>query len=125
MALVISAGDYSDGRIEGISVSNVKAHSENGVIIIGCEKNVRDIEIKDWTLSIGYGNNRSLFRPVFDLAPLTMRPAPDPDQHIPWLYASDAADIRLKNVRYNRDPKEARTFSVEAVVEDVDELLVD
>ena len=38
------------GRIEGISVSNVRAESENSILVVGQEKNIRDVELRDWSL---------------------------------------------------------------------------
>lgn len=124
-ALVVSAADAAGGRIEGISVSNVRARAENPLIIIGEGKNVRDVELRDWRLDVGRGQNRGLFKNVLDLAPAEMRDAPDPAEHIPWLMASDAADVRLRNIRYGRSKEEGREFSVEAVVRDVDGLVME
>lgn len=121
--LMISAAEGTNGRIRGVTVSDVRAKSENGIVIVGEKKNVRDVEIRDWHLTLGYGPNRALFKPLLDLAPAPMRPAPDPDQQIPWLYAEDAADLRLRNIRFGRRPDENREFSVEPVIRDVEELV--
>ena len=51
-----------------------------------------------------------------------MRPAPDPEKSIPWLYAEDASGIRLRNVRFGRKREEERAFSVEALVRSVEGL---
>jgi len=51
-----------------------------------------------------------------------MRPAPDPEKSIPWLYAEDASAIRMRNVRFGRKRGEERAFSVEALLRGVDTL---
>jgi polygalacturonase len=117
--LVISAAEARTGRVRRISVSGVRARSEHGIVIVGEKGNVHDVELRDWTLPLGYGPNRALFKPVLDLAPATMRPAPDPAERIPWLYAEDASGIRLSNVRFGRKPEEEREFSVQAFVRSV------
>lgn len=117
--LVISAAD-SSGRISGVTVSGVRARAENGVVIVGEGKNVRDIELRDWALALSHGRNRALFRPVLDLAPAKMRPAPDPEVHIPWLNASGVSGLRLRGIHYGRSEDEVRGFSVAAVLEDCD-----
>lgn len=118
--LVISAADAPGARIEGITVDNVRAQAENPIIIVGEKKNVRDIDIRNWKLSIGYGPNRPLFKHVWDLAPAEMRPAPNPNEQIPWLYVSDAADIRLQNIKYERKAGEGREFSLDAIIQNTD-----
>lgn len=118
--LVISAVEGNTGWIKGVTVSNVRAKAENSIVIVGNKKNVQDIELRDWKVAIGYGPNRGLFKPVYDLAPAPMRPAPDPKQHIPWIYMEDAADIRMRNVSFGRIPDEQHEFSVGAVISDVD-----
>lgn len=117
--LVICAADSSSGRIEGISVTNVRARVENPIIIVGDKGNVRNVALSDWDMSISYGGNRELFKPVLDLQPAAVRPAPDPNERIPWLYAQDAAGIRLRNIRACRDLSERRTFAIEAAIRDV------
>lgn len=117
--LVISAADSPGGRIDGITISNVRARAENGIVIVGEQHNVRDIEIRDWRLALSYGDNRKLFKPVLDLAPATMRPTVDPESQIPWIHLQDAADIRLSGVRFGRKFQEQRDFRTDAVVRDV------
>jgi len=102
------------GRIENVSVSNVRAESENSILVIGQKNNIRDVELCDWSLALRYGRNRPLFKPLFELAPIPNIPAPDPKLHIPWLFAAEAQGLRASNVRCVR-AEGAPGFSVESV----------
>ena len=41
-----------------------------------------------------YGQNRPLMGRSIGLQPAPVRVAPDPEKHIPWLYADEVADWR-------------------------------
>lgn len=97
--LVISTAD-STGQISSISMSHIHASSENGIRLVGKGGNIKDITFNDWRLSIRYGYNRPLFGKWIDLNPMPSRPAPE--DSIPWLYASEAADIVFNNVKVSK-----------------------
>jgi polygalacturonase len=109
------------GRIQNISVSNVRAESENGILVIGQQNNIRDVELRDWSLTLRYGRNRPLFKPLFDLSPMPALPSPDPKLQIPWLYAADVQGLRVANVRCTRADGDA-DFSIDPVTAGVDHL---
>lgn len=111
--LVISAKE--NGRIEGVAVRQVMARSENGIVIAGENGNIRDVELSDWSLNIGYGRDRTLFKPFFDLWPAEPIAAPDPAKHIPGLYAEGVRGIRVNRLRCVR-PGHDRSFSMERLV---------
>lgn len=98
--LVICAA--GSGRIEHVSVANVRARSENGILVIGATNNIRTVVLNDWSLELTYGRDRPLFKPLFELWPMPPIPAPDPNLQIPWLYAKDAHAIRASHMRYAR-----------------------
>ncbi len=110
------------GHIAGIAMTNVRAESENSILVVGQEKNIRDVELRDWSLELKYGRNRPIFKPLYELSPAANIPAPDPTHHIPWLYAADIQGLRAANVRCVRTEDEPG-FSIEPVtirVEDLD-----
>ena len=114
--LVISATE--NGRIDGVSVSVVRARAENGIILAGDGGNVRNIDLRDWNLELGFGQDRSLFKHIFDIAPAKPIPAPDPAGHIPGLYATGIKGLRVANLRCSRlDGGPA--FSTEAITDTV------
>lgn len=109
------------GRIEGISASNVQAECENSILIVGQERNIRDVELRDWSIKLKYGRNRPLFKPLYELSPAPNVPAPDPARHIPWLFAADVQALRATNVRCARVEGEA-DFSIDPETARVDQL---
>ena len=114
--LVVSAAD-STGEIQDISLAGVRARSENGVVIWGHRRNIRDIQLVDWKLELGYGKNRPLLGKQIDLQPAKTRPAPDARQHIPWLTVCDTGEVRVRHVRRGRGPNESASFRTDAMVE--------
>ena len=117
--VMISAAD-STGSISRISISHVRAHSENGIHIVGCKGNIRDIALSDWRLNLSYGANRPLFGGMVDLSPAATRPALE--GRIPWLYASEASDIRLSNMKAAKEDGETQDYSIEPFIELVSDL---
>lgn len=113
--LVISAAD-SSGIISGVSLNHVRAHSENGIILVGKNGNVNDITLNDWRLTLRYGHNRPLFGGQIDLSPMVSRPAPD--GRIPWLYASGVQGVRLNNVKATKETGED-DYPIDAFLESV------
>jgi polygalacturonase len=95
--LVIAAG--GTGTITGVSVSQVRAESDNGIVICGENENIRDVELRDWVVKTRLGANRALFKPLFDLQPLPSIPSPDPSKHIPGIFAKGVNGLRISNLR--------------------------
>jgi hypothetical protein len=113
------------GHIENISASNVRAESENSILIIGATNNIRDVELRDWSLVLRYGRNRALFKPLYEIAPMPNIPAPDPKLQIPWLFTKEAQGLRVSHMRCTR-PETGPAFSIEPVTTNVADLeLVD
>jgi hypothetical protein len=109
--LVIAAG--GTGKISGISVSQVRAESDNGIVIFGENENIRDVELRDWVVKTRLGANRALFKPLFDLQPLPPFPSPDPGKHIPGIFATEVNNLRGFNLRFSH--KEGENVSSEAI----------
>jgi hypothetical protein len=86
-----------------------------GILIVGQQQNVADIQLSELHISLSYGKNRPLFGRHFDLQPAAMRTSPDPKLHIPWLYADDVTDVRVRNVRVDREPAEPHRFDMSSV----------
>jgi hypothetical protein len=55
-------------------------------------------------------------RPIIGLQPAAVRVGLDPQKHIPWLYADEVADVRLRHIRFGRQRGEKRAFSMEPVL---------
>ena len=116
--LVIAAG--GTGTITGVSVSQVRAESDNGIVIFGQAGNVRDVVLRDWVLKTRPGVNRALFKPLFDLQPLPSVPSPDPARHIPGLFATGVSGLNCSNIRFSHE--EGENVSSEAVTNGVSNL---
>lgn len=113
--LVIASG--GTGTITGVSVSQVRAESDNGIVIVGLDGSVRDVELRDWVLKTRLGANRALFKPLFDLQPLSSPPAPDPAKHIPGLFATGVNGLTCSNLHFSN--REGESVSSEAVTNGV------
>jgi polygalacturonase len=109
--LVIAAG--GTGNISCLSISQVKAESDNGIVIVGENENIRDVELRDWVVKTRLGMNRALFKQVFDLQPLPSIPSPDPSKHIPGLFAAGVNNLRGSSLRFSH--KEGEKVSNEAI----------
>jgi polygalacturonase len=102
------------GLISGVSISQVRAESENGIVIAGREGSIRDVDLRDWTLKTRLGVNRALFKQVFDVQPAEPIPAPDPAKHIPGIFVAGVDGLRVWNLRCSN---ESDAISVEPVIE--------
>lgn len=115
--LVICAAQ-SSGRIEHVRVRGVTACSENGAVIAGDAKNVRDVLLEDWSLELSRGPSHELFGRVIDLEPSGTLPAPQ--GRAPWLNAWQAAGLRIANVRYRAPVQDGAKVPAQGVYDDVD-----
>lgn len=117
--LVISAaGDY-DGTnvIENVSVKNVKACSENGIVLIGNGKNIKNILLQDWEIKLQYNvDNRPYFCKKIDIQPAEMIIAPNNGEDIPWIYANDIDKLTLKDIYYSKETIVQKSFGIEDVM---------
>lgn len=114
--LIATSGN---GRIEGVTISHVRARSDNSVVVVGAAKSVRRIALEDWDLTLRYGLNRPLYGRFIDVQPAPTRPAPDAAKRLPWLYADEVDDLLLTNIRYRSDPADQSTRDVSAMIGNV------
>ena len=112
--LVIGAA--GTGRISGVSICQVRTESENGIVIAGKDGNIRDVQLRDWVVRSRLGENRGLFKHLFDVQPAKPIPSPDPTKHIPGIFATGVDGLRLFNVRCSND---SETISVEPIMSGV------
>ena len=115
--LVICAAQ-SRGRIENIRVRGITAHSENGAVIVGDARNVREIVLEDWSIALSHGENHKLFGGVIDLQPVVMLPIPT--GKAPWLFISEASGVRVANVRYRAPQINGEALPAEAVYQNAE-----
>ena len=101
--LVIVA--YDGGTASGISVRNVRASSENSIIVYG--EAVSDILLENWFLSIRQGHNLEHFKPLYELSPAPLVASPDPAVRIPYLCTDNISAITLDNVTAVTSPSDA------------------
>ena len=66
---LIICADSSNGQIENVTVSDVFAESENGVVIAGDNQNVRNVTINNFSIKLKSSENRELFGKALDLRP--------------------------------------------------------
>lgn len=117
--LVISAAD-SNGRIERVSVTGVQARSENGIVMMGCKYNIRNIQLADWSLHLNYGLNRNLIGGIIDLQPAPVRTISKHD--IPWIYAEGAYGVTLKDFYITKEENNGFAFDTSPYMKNIDHL---
>lgn len=66
---IIICADNSNGLIENVNISNVFAEGENGIIVAGKDKNVRNITFNNVAVKVKSSENRELFGKSLDLRP--------------------------------------------------------
>jgi polygalacturonase len=115
---IISAAN-SNGRIRGVTLSHLRGHAENSILVVGEKKNVSDIVLDDINLTFAKSANASLYGGEFDLAPAPLRPSRMAQDWIPWLYASSVDGLEYRNVHFNQTEGDAPKLKLEAVLEDV------
>lgn len=102
------------GRIKGVSVRNVAARAENGVVVAG---DVQDVSLRDWSLTLRHGDNRPLYGGELDLSPAPRLPAPDAAKHIPWLHAAGAGRVAAEGIAAARAADEAIPFDITPIIQ--------
>jgi len=99
-------------NISNISVRNVTARSENSIMISGGQ----DIILKDWAMTLSYGEARPLYGANLDFSPHPGHPAPDATKSIPWLNAENVKNLITENIKVKRASGERYSFDTTAVV---------
>lgn len=95
-AAVICAAN-STGMIRDVTLSQIRAHSEAGILMAGTAGNVRDILIQDIDLSIKTGENYALFGGDLDFRPnLFVEGGAESGQGV---YAADVENLVTERVR--------------------------
>lgn len=84
---------FENGRINDVSVSKIKASTENSIVISG--KHISNIKLQDWDMSIAQGNNISHFKPLYELSPAPFVESPDPMVSIPCIYAENIEGLSI------------------------------
>lgn len=120
--LVISAAGSSSAHIRGVSIHNLRARSENSILIVGQDHNVSDIMLADIDLTFSYSPNSPLYGQEFDLAPAPLRPAFMAGNQIPWIFADSVAGLELRQVRFRTSATADRTITLDPIVANVDNL---
>lgn len=80
--------------IENIQISSVNAKSDNGIIVVGKDNNIRNIEIKDFNLTLTKGENRAMRGCDIDLRPNTYIKRQTDMQYRKYIVS---ADVKLVN----------------------------
>ena len=111
--LIATSGN---GRIEGVTLSHVRARADNSIVVVGDHKSIRRIALEDWDLTLRYGLNRPLYGRFIDVQPAPTRPAPDAEKRIPWLYADEVDDLLLTQIRFRADPADQPGRDVTAMI---------
>ncbi len=105
---------HAEARIEGISIEQVHADAEGGIIVAGHQQNVREISLSNWSLKIRPGRYRPIMGGWVDLQPedcSTLK-----EKHIPWLYQVGVEDLKIKDIRLDDEEAREQGYSTESVV---------
>ncbi len=117
---IVIASPEEGNFIEDISISNVKAYSENWILIYGKDNNIRNISLKNIDIYLSFGKNRPLFGKRIDTLPSQCPPFPDYMNKIPWIFAKDVLNLKLQDVNYGYNLQNLKTdFDIEGIFENV------
>lgn len=106
--------------IEDVNIENVSAYSENGILIYGCDNNIRKVNFRNINIRLGYSKNRNLFGKYLDLAPSPKIYLPDYEKKIPWIIAKNVRSLGLFGVSYGyNDDFNERDFSIDEIFENI------
>jgi len=97
---IVIAAPEEGNLIEDITISNVKAFSENGIVIYGKNKNIKNVTLKDIDIYLSFGKNRPQFAKKIDLLPSECPDFPEYMRKIPWIFAKDTVNLKLLNINY-------------------------
>lgn len=109
---LVICGMLPGTKIKTISVRNIKARSENSIIVTG----VQHLVLKDWFVTLRYGNTRPLYGDNIDLSPQPPQQAPDAKKMIPWLSAVNIEELITKNITVQRATNEHYAFNIAPVI---------
>jgi hypothetical protein len=118
---VISAANYPRAHIRGVTISHLRAHAENSILVVGQDHNVSDIVFDDADLTFGTRANAALYGGEFDLAPAPLRPSRMAAHWIPWIYASSVSGLELRNIHFRQENGAGQNFKLDSILESVSE----
>jgi polygalacturonase len=121
--IAILAPEFGN-TIENVSISNIITNSENGILIYGKDKNIKNVVLKDIDINITLGKNREIFGKYLDLSPNTNIPFPDYMRKIPWIIGKDIFSLKLENVTYGISKDLENKINVEGILEDISKLSI-
>lgn len=84
------------GVVEGINVKNILGKSESGAVICGEKKNIADVNLSDWRLTVLRNHhyeilgNRVAIQKYFAL--------PLGKNRVPWIFAEEVQDFKWENI---------------------------
>lgn len=115
---------FAGGRIDDVIVSDVRAESENSIVISG--ENVRNLTLKNWRLSLSQGVNVGHFKPLYELSPAPFVESPDPMSHIPCIYAENASYLTVDGFEAEACvPEGGKGFSIDPVFRNLENLSIE
>ena len=121
--IAILAPEYGN-TIEDVSISNIKSRSENGILIYGKNKNIKNVVLKDIDISINLGKNREIFGKYLDLSPSANIPFPDYMRKVPWIIGKDIFSLKIENITYGISKDLENKVNTEGILEDIKELSI-
>lgn len=121
--IAILAPEYGN-TIEDVSISNIKSRSENGILIYGKNKNIKNVVLKDMDISINLGKNREIFGKYLDLSPSANIPFPDYMRKVPWIIGKDIFSLKIENITYGISKDLENKVNTEGILEDIKELSI-
>jgi len=109
--LVIQAPE-SGNFIEDIKIENLIARSENGIVIWGKDRNIRNVELRNVLIGISYGKNRELFGRYIDLQPSGFQELKEYKSYIPWVILKSVENFNYSDVLYYKESSD-KVYSIE------------
>jgi polygalacturonase len=112
----------SGNKIRDISIRDIRAYAENGILIYGERNNIEDILLKDIDIRLNFGKNRILFGKELDLSPNPKVAYPDYEKKIPWIIAKDVLSLNIQNVTYSLNREYDKELDINGIFERIEKL---
>lgn len=116
---IVIAASEEGNYIEDIIITNFISYAQNGIVIIGKGKNIKNIILKDIDIRLSYNlKYHKLFSRFIDITPSECPKAPE---NLFWLYAKDVENLKAENITYGYDKQKSsnKDFEIKEEVEDV------
>lgn len=94
---------HDGGMIDNIRIHDVISRTENSLVLYG---DIRHVRLDHWSMSVRRSNNINNFKALYELTPGPYIASPDPNRHIPFLYAEGVEHLTVNGFAVRTDERQ-------------------